>query len=244
MKDELALVPKEPQAVAPAQSPAPAEMMRAITEGRITNENVAAFEKLLDLQWKMEQRNAEKEFNAAFVKLQSELPTIVASSVIPNRGKYERFEDVMRQIAPALTANGFSVSFDQDVSDSRMSVVCHLKHIGGHSVSNKFAVRVGRKADSDTQADCMAATTAKRTALLQALNIVIRQDCLDEEHDARMQGGCVTPDVAFELERRVGETNSDKTAFLKFAGAKTFSEIPASRYDDLDAMLRRKEQRR
>jgi hypothetical protein len=130
-----------------------------------------------------------------------------------------------------------------DFRDGRILETCQLKHVGGHSQSNSFAVRT-RKADSDTQADCMAATTAKRNALLNALNIVIRQDCLSDESDARNEGGFITQAQIDELSRRVAETNSDRAAFLKVAGAATFAEIASSKYSVLDGLLRRKEQGR
>jgi hypothetical protein len=46
-----------------------------------------------------------------------------------------------------------------------------------------------------------------------------------------------------ELTRRLGETESDLKAFLEYAKAPKISEIPASRYDELDLLLKRKEQR-
>ncbi len=61
------------------------------------------------------------------------------------------------------------------------------------------------------------------------------------DNDARLEGGSVTSEQAFELERRVAETNSNKEAFLKFAGARTFAEIPAVKYSILDDQLSRKE---
>ena len=51
----------------------------------------------------------------------------------------------------------------------------------------------------------------------------------------------VTAAQATELEHRVKMTNSNVTAFLAVAKAKTFAEIPANRYAELDSMLRRKE---
>lgn len=210
-----------------------------ILTGELTSEKMEMIKGLVAM-------DAERKFTAAFNALQSELPTIVASSVIPNRGKYERFEDVMRQIAPFLTKHGFTVSFTMDFKENRIIETCHLSHVGGFTRSNSFAVRVGR-GDSETQADCKAATTAKRNALLNALNIVIRQDCLDEEHDAGMEGdpnAVVTTEQADELENRVKLTNSNVAAFLKVAGASRFADIPANRYAELDSMLRRKEQSR
>lgn len=229
----------------PATQASPSQMLQAIVQGGITPENMIAVEKAMELCYKMDARNAERDFNAAFVALQKDIPVIVATSVIPNRGKYERFEDVMNVVKPLLTKHGFSVSFSMDIKDNRIVETCHLSHVAGHSRQNSFAVRAGGKADSDTQADCKAATTAKRNALLNALNIVIRQDCLTEENDASIEGdpnAKITPAQADELERRVHLSNSSIPAFLKFAGATTFKDIPARKYNDLDAMLSRKEQ--
>jgi hypothetical protein len=207
------------------------QVFNAVIERNISAEQIGVMKELLAM-------DAERKFTAAFVALQSELPVIVASSSIPNRGKYEKFEDVMRQIGPMLQKHGFTVSFSMDFKEGRILETCHLTH-GGHTRSNTFAVRT-RKADSDTQADCMAATTAKRNALLNALNIVIRQDCMADENDASIEGGFVSEEVAFEIERRVKELNADVVKFLKFAGATKFSEIRTSRYAEIDAMLRKK----
>jgi hypothetical protein len=209
----------------------------AATSGKLNAESVAVLERLLAL-------DATKQFTTAFVALQAELPVITAKSVIPNRGKYEKFEDIMHVISPLLTKHGFTVSFSQDFKENRILEICTLSHAAGHSRSNSFAVRAGGRSDSETQADCKASTTAKRNALCNALNIVIRQDCLNEENDASIEGdpnAKVTPAQAQELERRVKETNSDVAAFLRFAQSKSFAEIPANRYAELDAFMRRKE---
>lgn len=220
-----------------------ADMLQAVVEKGVTGENVAALEKLVTLYEHMEAKKAEKQFTAAFVALQAEMPVIVAQTVIPNRGKYERFEDVMNVVGPLLTRHGFSVSFSMSFADNRIIETCQLKHVGGHSQPTSFAVRVG-KADTETQADCKAATTAKRNALLNALNIVIRQDCLTDESDARMEGdpnSFVTVEQAINLEARAKATGSNIVAFLKFAGAARFTEIPANKFGELDALLTRKE---
>lgn len=210
---------------------------RAVVDGTIKPEHVAVMKDLLAM-------DAERQFNSAFVALQSELPTIVAKTPIKNRGKYERFEDIMQVVSPLLTKHGFTVSFSQSFADKRIIETCTLSHAAGHSRPNSFAVRSG-PADSETQSDCKASTTAKRNALCNALNIVIRQDALNEENDAGIEGDPdlkITPEQAFELERRVNETNSNHGAFLRFACAASFREIPANKYVELDAMLRRKEQ--
>lgn len=213
-----------------------AAAFRAVVSSEMNAEKLAVMKDLLAM-------DAQQQFNAAFVRLQADMPIIVAKSVIPNRGKYERFEDLMEVIGPILTRHGFTVSFSQDFKENRILETCTLSHAAGHSRNNSFAVRSGGRADSDTQADCKASTTAKRNALCNALNIVIRQDCLSGEDDARIEGGNVTEAQAFELERRVKETNSNVAKFLAVAGAKSFKEIASSKYDVLDGLLREKERR-
>lgn len=237
---ELATISKEPLPVA-ARSPGLSveQVFQAIIDKQVSLENVEVMKQLLAI-------SAEQKFAAAFVELQGDLPTIVATSSIPNRGKYEKFEDVMKQIQPALSKHGFTVSFSQDFRDNptRIIVSCNLTH-GGFTRSNSFAVRAGGKSDSETQADCKAATTAKRNALCQSLNIVIRQDCLNDEDDAGIEGdpnAFVKPEQADSIEHRAKMVNANIPALLEFAKAKSFATIPANKYDELDMMLRRKEQ--
>ena len=188
--------------------------------------------------------DAERKFTSSFVQLQSELPVIVAKSIIPNRGKYEKFEDIMGVVQPILQRHGFCVSFSQEQKDGRVIATCHLMHISGHTSSKAFAVRTGGRSDSETQADCKASTTAKRNSLILSLNLTIRQDCLNSDEDVSIEGdpnATVTQEQADELEHRVKMLTRDTTKFLAYSKAKTFAEIPARLYAELDAQLSRLE---
>lgn len=214
-----------------------ADAYRAVVTGNLDGEKLTVLKQLLAM-------DAERQFNMAFVALQNDLPQIQATTEIKNRGKYAKFEHVMEKIKPLLVRHGFTVSFSQDCQDKRIVETCTLSHSGGHSRANRFAVRVG-PADNDTMSDCKASTTAKRNALLNALNIVVTQDCLTNEDDVSIEGdpnAFVTPEQAGELEHRCKMTDSNVGAFLKFARADKFATIPANRYADLDQLLRRKEQ--
>lgn len=210
--------------------PAPiASMLERALQGGITTDNVAALQGLMQLYREEQDRQAEREFAASFVALQGDLPVIVAKTVIQNRGKYERFEDVMHVVGPLLVKHGFSVSFTMDFKESRILETCHLTHISGHSRSNSFAVRTG-KADTDTQADCKAATTAKRNALLNCLNIVIRQDAMQDEDNAAIEGDVISADKVQFLREELKETGSDVTKFLAMAGVDKLEEIRSGAY--------------
>ncbi len=223
-------MPPESEALSIQPEPSIGHMLQGFLQNPEALKNVEVAERMFSLYERAEARTAERQFNAAFVALQQDLPVIVASTVIPNRGKYERFEDVMKVVSPLLVKHGFSVSFSMDFKETRILETCHLRHIGGHSQSNSFAVRSG-KADSDTQADCKAATTAKRNALLNCLNIVIRQDALqNEDDDATLEGSQITSDKAQYLRERVKEVGFKEDSFFALAGCDKYEDITTGKY--------------
>ncbi len=231
------------QLVEAKAEPSVALMLQKVIDGGITADNVSALEALVGLYDRMQAKDSERQFNAAFAKLQSELSAVNATRVVPNkdgspRYRFAPFEDIMAEVQPVLVANGFSVSFNSRFADARMVSICTLRHVGGFSQSNEFAVRIGGgpPGATETQADGAAKTYAKRGALCDALNIVVEHD-----DDARMIGQSIGTALAMDLKERVIACGADMEAFLKYAGAKDFAEISDERWPVLDELLKRKE---
>lgn len=229
-------------------APTPADMMQAMIEKGVTQENVAAFKELVVLSEHMEDRKAAREFAQDFMALQSELPRVQATKVIPDRSggmrsSFAPFEEIDAQLRPIAQRHGFTYSFSEGpFQQGKITKICTVLHRGGHERSNPFSVRIGAGPPgcSEAQADGSAHSYAKRGSLCDAFNIVVH----GIDNDARMEGNVNTPVSSYqadELERRVKETNSNVGAFLKLAGAAKFADIPASKYDMLDGLLRKKE---
>lgn len=236
---------EQPIAVAP---PNVATMLQAVIEKGVSNDNVAALEKLVGLYERMQDREAEKAFASDFMELQKELPRVQATKIIPDRNggmrsSFAPFEEIDKQLRPIAFAHGFTYSFAEgDFDAGRITKICTVQHKEGHKRSNPFSVRIGSGPPgcSEAQADGSAHSYAKRGALCDAFNVVVH----GIDNDAKLEGNTntkVTPAQADELERRAKESNSDIPAFLKLAGAAKFSEIPAGKYDLMDGMLKRKE---
>ncbi len=224
--------------------PSVALMLQKVIDGGITADNVSALEALVGLYDRMQAKNAEREFNQAFAKLQSELSSVNATRQVPNkdgsvRYRFAPYEDIMETVKPVLIANGFAISFTtRFMEGGRIVSICTLRHVGGFSQSNEFAVRIGGgpPGSTETQADGAAKTYAKRGALCDALNIVVEHD-----DDARMIGQPIGKALAEDLEARVTNVGADREAFLKYAGASSFAEISDERYEMLNGLLNRKE---
>ena len=224
--------------------PTVGEMLYGLVKGGVSAQNVGALEKMVELYERVEDRNAEKAFAAAFVELQAEMPAVQAIKPVPDRNgvvkyKFAPLEEIMLQLGPYLRRHGFTVSFSFDYKEDKLVCACTIQHLQGHKRTNFFAVRVGSgpPGATATQSDGAAATYAKRYALCDALNIVIEHDS-----DARATSGAkIHAVLAEELQERVERTGSNIAAFLKVAGASSFDEIPADKYDLLNEMLCKKE---
>lgn len=222
-----------------------AQMLAAVVEKGVTSENVGALEKLCDLYEKMQSRNAEKQFAAAFVALQAEMPRITADKSVPDKYgnlkyRFAPYEDIMGAVRPLLLKHGFTVTFSMTYSDGRVIQNCTLQHTGGHSRTNQFAARIGSgpPGSSDAQADGAASTYAKRFAFCNALNITIESDNDGAQtNDARAEGEPISKDKIQYLREQVKETGSDEARFLATAGVKTYDEITEGSYSVLVRML-------
>lgn len=243
----VALVPEQPLATHPPApaNPNPYMILQAAMQRGITSENVAVVEKLTELCWKTDDRNAEKAFARAFVQVQKEIPRIKATKIIPDRNgamrsSFAPFEEIDEQVRPLCLKHGFTYSFSEgEAQQGRITKICTLQHDEGHKRSNPFTVRIGQGPPgcSESQADGAAHSYAKRGALCDALNIVVT----GIDNDARNEGAPITAEQADELERRVSATNTDKAAFLKYAGAATYAQIMSTKYAILDGFLQKKE---
>lgn len=239
-RDELPLDVARPQ-----QPRSVADLLEMVVVGGISTENVSAFKELVQLHREEVKANAERAFAESFIELQKALPTIPGARGIPDKQgnikfKYANFDDIDAIVRPICLGHGFSYSFRETaIENGRVTVTMTLQHSGGHSREIPYSVRIGSgpPGATESQADVSGHSYAKRGAIESGLSLRI----VGDRDDAKMEGGPITSDQAFELERRVGETNSDRAAFLKLAGATSFKDIASAKYDMLDQLLARKE---
>ncbi len=221
-------------------------LLESVRSGETTPQTVEVLKGMMDLYERNEKRVAEMAFAQALTELQGETSSVQATKAVDQkpdgtvRYRFAPYEEIMRTVKPMLTRYGFSVTFDTESNGDRLTSICTLMHKSGHARQNRFAVRYGKPpGSSDAQGDMSTKSYAKRGALCDALNVVV-----DHDDDARMIGSPIGKALAEDLEARVTACGADREAFLKYAGAKDFSEISDERWESLDAMLKRKEGKR
>ena len=248
MSQELQKIPA--QDVATATAPMTSlGILEAAVRGGVTSENVAVVKELVAMRREEIALEAKARFNRAFFKLRQEIASMdfYADKAAMNGDQvaytYCSEKELSSKLEPVLFRHGFAMLFGQRDEGEKLVAIITLVHEDGHEETREYSVRAGgtNRMKDATAADTGATTSAWRHLVIKMFGIKSR---IREEDDARNLGELnvkITPEQAEQLEHRVAMTNSDRAAFLKFAGADSYKNIPANKYDDLDAMLKRKE---
>lgn len=221
------------------------QMMQKVIDSNITTHGAAVLEQLVKLQGIIDARQAEKDFTQAYVLMQAEIPKVQATKPVNAKDgslKYmiATLEDIDGQARPIMQKFGFCASFSEGpFVAGKITKVCHLSHVGGHTRSNSYSVRIGNgpPGATESQADGSAHSYAKRGAFCDALNIVIGHL---EENDVKNEGGPITLEQAGQIYDRLKalplpqfkgkvipfEVVTNK--FLEWAGAEAFDKISSS----------------
>lgn len=246
MKQTTELELASSRAVATREQPSVAMMLQAVIDRGITADNVGALEKIVGLYERTQQKEAERAFAEAFVRLQSEIPTIQGARPVTTKTgevkfRYANFDDIDAIIRPICLRNGFTYAFrETGIDNGRITVTMTLQHSGGHFREIPCSVRVGNgpPGATESQADMSAHAYAQRGALESGLALRI----VGAREDAGMDaGGTITEAQAFDLEQRVALLNQDHVRFLKWLGVSRYQDIPASKHDMADQFLSKKE---
>lgn len=159
--------------------------------------DVAKLEKIIDLQERILKHNARAAFDAAFARMQSELPEISERGQIKVRGEvrstYATLEDIHAQIKPVLKLHGFAMRHRTEWPADKpgiIRIVGILSHEQGHSEESAFESKADLS-DYRTEIQSMGSTVSygRRYTTLDLLNIVTRK----ADDDGQAAGKTTSP---------------------------------------------------
>ncbi|TAL82036.1 MAG: single-stranded DNA-binding protein [Candidimonas sp.] len=129
-------VATRPQSVA-AEAQSDSSALLSVIERIALNPDVdiTKLEKMLDMQERIFNRNAEQAFNAAMAIAQSEMGPVSTDAENPQtKSKYASYAAIDRAIRPIYTKHGFALSYDTEdgAPEGHIRVVCLVSHRDGH----------------------------------------------------------------------------------------------------------------
>jgi len=228
----------------------------ALIERMAVNPDVDAdkMQKLLDMNLKIMDRQAEIEFNQAFGRLSKKLPRIVKkgsvgykdkkTDIVEEAFKFATYEAIDEKVRPLLQEEGFSLSYDtQERTGGGIVVTAILSHINGHSRTSSIPVALDNSGGKNNiQGMGSSSSYGKRYAMCNILNIVT----VGEDDDAN-SAFTIDTEQAAEIDLMIREVNMNREKFLKVLKvddvrsikakdyARAINSLKAKKYDDLKA---------
>lgn len=188
--------------------------------------DMSKFEKLLDMQERVLNRNAKQAFMADLAMMQSELPR-VAENGKSNNGKYALLEDINDTVRPSLQKYGFAVSFRIKQDDPKLlSVTGILAHRQGHSEETSMVLPLDTSGSKNaTQAVGSTVSYGKRYVICALLNISTGDDTNGIPPEPKQPASPVKQKITDKrLDAAIGKIKSGEYTLAKLFDAFTLTD--------------------
>ncbi|MBB4063641.1 ERF family protein [Gellertiella hungarica] len=233
-------------AVAPAVNDSAAVIHMIERAALDPNVDIDKMERLLQMQERIMARNAKAAFDAAFADMQKELPVINERGGIKDRNgnvqsKYALWEDINEAIKPILARHGFGISFRTGKRDGHIVVTGVLAHREGHREETEMELPADTSGSKNAvQAVGSSTSYGKRYTAGALLNLTSRGED-DDGHAAGVANVQVINEEQFlALNQLIEEADLDKVAFCEHWRIDSVKELPAGKFNDAVASLRRR----
>lgn len=212
---------------------------------RDPNVDIDKMERLLAMQERVINREAEQAFNVAMNAAQAEMRPIAANASNPQtRSRYATFDKLDGAMRPIYTSHGFSLSFDEGDSPKpeHVRVLCYVSHIAGHTRTYHRDMPADGKGakGGDVMTKTHAAGAAGSYGARYLLKGIFNISVGEEDKDGNTAGGPINAEQAAVLNGLADAVGADKIRFCRFFKIDAITDLQASRYNDAVAQLTQK----
>lgn len=230
------------------QEPTTATAIIQVIERAASNPDVdiEKMERLLGMQERILDRQAEADAAAAMTRVQAKLPTVARDARnSQTNSNYSRLETIAKAIRPVYTAEGFSLTFSQEDSpkEDHIRVVGILRHQSGYKERHHLDVPLdsagikGNVNKTPTHATGSTYSYGRRY-----LTCMIFDVATGDDDDGNAAGGQppISEQQAADLRALIEEVGADEAKFLKYIKADSIEDIRARAYSACVKMLEAK----
>ena len=215
---------------------------------RDPNVDIDKMERLLQMQERVQSRDAKAAYAAALALVQPELPVITERGGIKNgkgevQSTYAKWEDINYAIKPVLATHGFALSFRTGrTPDGAITVTGVLMHREGHQEETTITLPHDSSGSKNAvQAVGSSTSYGKRYTAMALLNITSRGE--DDDGVAAGMGATVSEEQLARITALANETNASLDKLCKLLGVDRLMDIPAARFNEVVEKLRARKQR-
>lgn len=229
----------------PAVQSEPASMLQVIA-GAAANPacDVQKMQALLDMQDKLIERDARKEFSTAMADACGEIPQVEKNGTVSFNGKgsykFTKWEDMDRVIRPVLARHNLRLSFNTRPAEgnSNKVIIGTISHANGQSQSAEIELPIdagqGRNA---LQGFGSTISYGKRYCAEMLLNIVRTEEDNDGRFRQRQDESRISPEQKEEIVQLLQASGRDPAKFLAWVGAATVDDMTPAQFQRGSSML-------
>ena len=146
--------------------------------------DVDKLERMLAMQERVLERNAQQAFGEAMALMQADLPVIERNGEIAVNGvvrsNYAKFEDINKAMLPVMQKHGFAINFSVEQDDQYIKIIGTLRHREGHRESTSLKLPADTTGSKNAvQSIGSSVSYGKRYVMCALLNI----STTDEDDD-------------------------------------------------------------
>ncbi len=224
-----AIIELQPQALEPAQVGTLLE--RAIERGV----DADSLQKLVALQERILDRQAEQEFAVAMRQTQAAIQPVLKTRLNKQtESYYATLEALNKAVVPVYTQYGFSLSFGTEDSPTEgyIRIVCDVFHIGGHTRRYHFDLPLddvgiaGKTNKTRVHASGSTLSYGRRYLTMLIFNV----STTDDNDGNGGKPPLITEQQVADLEALAQEVGADVAKFCQWFKVGSLAEIHASNY--------------
>lgn len=240
-----ALTKAEPQELA---APNDTAAIISVIEAAARNPDVDVdkLDRLLAMQERIMDRQADQAFSAAMNAAQAELRPVATDAANPQtRSRYASYPALDNACRPIYSRHGFSLSFNtaDGAPVDHLRLACKVRHSGGHTEAYQVDMpsdgkgAKGGDVMTKTHATGAAMSYGQRYLLKLIFNIAVGED---RDGNSPELSKPISETQAADLQALMEEVGADRPKFLAYLKVGSISEIPFSQYDRAIAALEAK----
>ena len=212
--------------------------------------DIDKMERLMDMQERMMDRNAETEFNQAMSLAQSEVGFVnVDLKNGQTHSKYASYVQMDRALRPVYTKHGFALSFNTEATDKpdMVRVLCYVTHKAGHTRNYSIDMPADGKGAkggdvmTKTHATGAASSYGMRYLLKLIFNVAIGEDDTDGNIEPEVLPVYITENQVNTLHAKITDNKVSMKGFMKWMNSelkvKKLEDIPEKFYKHVDKRI-------
>lgn len=199
--------------------------------------NVDKMEKILDMQERILNKQAELEFNQAMAKAMAEIPSFEKSKKVAkfkggtgNQFTYASFESINKSVKPIIAKQGLFITFSTDFqSDDFVMITVKITHKSGHSQETAMRFPFDPSGSKNTiQATGSAISYGKRYTLNALLNITTH----DEDDDGFSTSKTISKNEIERINNGLDVSGVGLDVLCEYMEVERLSDIKLEKYNN------------